>query len=74
MTTFSKTIVLENFTHRSPGLSKEDGKTPFREYRLDKECIPDGAQCLQGNWTITVTYTPNNCSKEQAVQNTKDEM
>lgn len=64
MAIFSKTTVLEKFKHYGVGLYKEDGKTPFREYRLDEYLIPEKASYLEGNWTITVTFIPKDLSEK----------
>lgn len=55
----SKTTLLENFKHSSHLLLKEDGQTPYREYMMDSKFLPKEVTSLQGDWKITVTFSPH---------------
>lgn len=58
MAVFSKITILEGFKEACGILFKEGGKTPYREYRLDKEFLPHGTEDMEGIWEIAISFTP----------------
>lgn len=72
MPLFSKTTFLEGFKNRAGlYLMREDGKTPFREYRLDEKFLPKGSEYLEGDWEVTVSFTPSQRRKPMAKESKK---
>lgn len=67
---FSKTTLLEGFKQSSNIVWREDGKTPYREFSLDEKLLPEPAQHMEGDWEITVRFTPRKTSYGQRGQET----
>lgn len=59
--TFSKTTLLEGFKHSSNIVWREDGKTPYREFSLDEKFLPKDVEHMEGDWEITVSFSPRKC-------------
>lgn len=58
MYTFSKTTLIEGFKQTSNIIFKEDGKTPYKHFTIDENLIPKESEHLEGDWEITVSFSP----------------
>lgn len=58
MPVFSKTTFLDGFKHTSNILFKKDGINPFREFTIDENLIPKESEYMEGDWEVTVGFTP----------------
>lgn len=58
MMVFSKTILLEGFKHIPHILWRKDGVTPYRAFSLDEKFLPKDAELMEGDWEVTVSFTP----------------